>query len=397
MSEGPPRPSFAAHAAEIFLRGLVGERPSLPLAYDALARLAHERLLQDDPRAADYVLGGAGREDTIRANEGAFSRWRIVPRVLRDVTARDLRTTVLETELPAPVALAPVGVQTVVHPEGEAATARAAAAVGLPLAVSTVSSAILEDVAAASGAAKWFQLYMPADPELAASLVARAERAGYRAIMITVDTVLPGWRTRELQLGWQPFLHGVGIANYTSDPVFRARLARPPEEDPRAAVAEFSALFTNPGMTWGDIELVRSWTALPLAVKGIVHPDDAREARERGADGVVVSNHGGRQLDGAIATLDALPAIVDAVGDRLDVLLDGGVRSGTDVLKALALGARTVLLGRPWVWGLALGGEQGVAAVLRAVLGELDISLGLSGHTTPAQLHPGVLVRDAHA
>ncbi|MGH2889929.1 MAG: alpha-hydroxy-acid oxidizing protein [Solirubrobacteraceae bacterium] len=391
MSERTSPPSFGAHQSEILQRGLAGEQPLLPLAPDALARLARERLLQRDPYAADYVLGGAGSEDTMRANEDAFRRWRIVPRALRDVSVRDLRTTVLETELPAPVALAPVGVQALLHPGGEAATARAAAAIGLPMTVSTVSSATLEEVAGAAGGPKWFQLYIPADPELAASLVARAEQAGYRAIVVTVDTFLPGWRTRELQLGWQPFLHGLGIANYTSDPVFRARLARVPEEDPQAAITEFAGLFNNPGLDWDALELLRSWTTLPIAVKGILHPDDAREARERGADGVIVSNHGGRQLDGAIATLDALPAIVDAVGDGLDVVLDSGVRSGTDVLKALALGARAVLLGRLWVWGLAVAGEEGVLAVLCALLAELDLSLGLSGHATPAQLHPGVL------
>jgi lactate 2-monooxygenase len=269
--------------------------------------------------------------------------------------------------------------------------------VGLPMTVSTMSTTTLEEIAAAGDGPKWFQLYWPTDRDLAASFLARAEAAGYRAIIVTLDTFLPGWKPRDLQRAWQPFLHGVGIANYLSDPVFRARLAAPPEDDPQAAVGEFVGVFTNPRLTWEDLEFLRSRTTLPIALKGILHPDDARAAREHGMDAVVVSNHGGRQVDGAIASLDALPAIVDAVGDDVDVLLDSGVRSGADVVKALALGADAVLLGRPYIWGLAVGGEAGVVAVLRALLAELDLTIGLSGHTRPGQLHPGVLVREGTA
>jgi lactate 2-monooxygenase len=360
----------------------------------ALAELARVAQRAGDPHAMDYVAGGAGTEDTMRANEEAFQRWRIVPRMLRDVSARDLSVSVLGTECPAPVALAPVGVQTIVHHDGELASARAAAAVGLPMAVSTMSAMPLEEIAAAGAGPKWFQIYWPTDRDLAASFVSRAEAAGYRAIIVTLDTFLPGWKPRDLQRAWQPFLQGVGIGNYLSDPVFRARLAKPPEEDLQAAVGEFVGVFTNPRLTWQDLEFLRSRTTLPIALKGILHPDDARAARHHGMDAVVVSNHGGRQVDGAIASLDALPAIVDAVGDDLDVLLDSGVRSGADVVKALALGADAVLLGRPYVWGLALGGEAGVLAVLRSVLAELDLTIGLSGHTEPGQLHPGMLVRE---
>jgi lactate 2-monooxygenase len=360
----------------------------------SVAELAREAQRVGDPQAVDYVFGGAGGEDTMRANEAAFRRWRIVPRMLRDVGTRDLSVTVLGTELPAPLALAPVGVQSVVHPDGEAATARAAAAVGLPMAVSTVSTLSLEEVAAAGGGPKWFQLYWPTDRDLAASFLARAEAAGYRAIIVTLDTFLPGWKPRDLQRGWLPFLHGVGIANYLADPVFRARLDRPPEEDPQAAVGEFVAVFTNPRLTWEDLAFLRSRTTLPIALKGILHPDDARAAREHGVDAVIVSNHGGRQIDGSIASLDALPAIVDAVGGDLQVLLDSGVRSGADIVKAVALGADAVLLGRPFVWGLAVGGEAGVLSVLRGMLAELDLTIGLTGHTGPGQLHAGLLVRE---
>ncbi len=364
-------------------------RPEYPVSP---AELAAEVQRIADPKAIAYVFGGAGSEETMRANEAAFRRWRIVPRMLRDVSVRDLSRTVLGTRLPAPVALAPIGTQSIVHPEGELAVARAAGAVGLALAVSTVSSYPLEEIAAAADGPRWFQLYWPNDRELA-SLLSRAERAGYKALMVTLDTFLPGWKPRDLQQGWQPFLEGVGIANYVSDPVFRARLAQTPEEDPQAAVGEFVVQFSNPRLNWEDLKFLRSHTTLPIALKGILHPDDARAAREHGIDAVVVSNHGGRQIDGAIASLDALPAIVDAVGGELDVLLDSGIRSGADVVKALALGADAVLLGRPYLWGLAVGGEAGVTAVLRSVLAELDLTLGLSGHVSPSQLNPGVLAR----
>jgi lactate 2-monooxygenase len=258
-----------------------------------------------------------------------------------------------------------------------------------------VSGKTLEDIAAQGNGPKWFQLYWPTDRELAASLLSRAEQAGYQAIVVTVDTFLPGWKPRDLQAAWQPFFHGEGLANYVTDPVFRARLAKPPEEDMQAAVGEFVAQFSNPRLSWPDLEFLRSRTTLPIGLKGILHPDDARAAREHGIDGVVVSNHGGRQVDGAIASLDALPAIVDAVGGELEILLDSGVRSGADVVKALALGADAVLLGRPYLWGLAADGEAGVLGVLRTILAELDLTIGLTGHTKPAELAPGLLVRGA--
>ncbi len=388
-AHGPP---FAGYQAEIFLHGMGGTKPEHPIAIDELERLVEERL--SDPRATAYVFGGAGREETMRSNLDAFRRRRIVPRMLRDVSRRDLSTTVLGTAMPAPVLLAPIGVQSIVHPDGELAVARAAAAVGLTMTLSTVASFALEEVAEAGGGPKWFQLYMPRSRELASSLVDRAERAGYQAIVLTVDTFMPGWKPRDLQGAWQPFLEGVGIANYTSDPVFREALAKPPEDDPQAAVGEFLAQFSYPELSWDELDFLRAQTELPILLKGILHPDDARAARERGIDGIVVSNHGGRQVDGGIAALDALPAVADAVGDDLAVLLDSGVRSGADVVKALALGADAVGVGRPYLWGLALDGERGALAVLRALLAELDLTIGLSGHTAPDQLGPELLVRE---
>jgi len=391
-AHGPP---FAGYQSEIFLLGMGGATPEHPVSIDAVERLVQERV--EDPRALAYILGGAGREDTMRANLAAFRRRRIVPRMLRDVSERDLTVTVLNTRLPAPVMLAPIGAQSIVHPEGELATARAAAAVGLPMVLSTVASHSIEDVAAAAAGPKWFQLYWPRSRELASSLVARAEAAGYEAIVLTVDTFLPGWKTRDLQTAWQPFLEGIGIANYTSDPVFQSMLDKPIEEDPQAAIGQFVVQFTNPELSWDDLQFLRAETELPILIKGILHPEDAIAVRERELDGVIVSNHGGRQIDGEVAALDALPAVADAVGDDLAVLLDSGVRTGADAVKALALGADAVLLGRPYLWGLALVGEAGALAVLRSVLAELDLTIGLSGHRTPAELAPDLLIHEGEA
>jgi isopentenyl diphosphate isomerase/L-lactate dehydrogenase-like FMN-dependent dehydrogenase len=389
-SETPP-PLFGDYYREIYAKGmLAGERPALPIALAELEAAARESL---DERAGAYVFGGAGTEDTMRANLEAFRRWRIVPRVLRqDLSIRDLSVELLDTRMPAPVLLAPVGVQTLLHEEGELGSARAAAAVGLPLIVSTASATPLEEIAEANGdGPRWYQLYWPNDDELAASLVRRAEAAGYSAIVLTVDNYLPGWKPRDLQHAYLPALEGVGIAQFLSDPVFRSGLEKSPEEDLGAAVGRFLGVFANPGLTWERLEWLRGATTLPIVLKGILHPDDAREARERGVDGIVVSNHGGRQIDGAIASLDALPPILDAAGDGLAVLLDSGIRSGADVFKALALGADAVLVGRPYLWGLALDGQRGVETVLRGLLAELDLTMALSGFTRTDEIDAGVL------
>jgi isopentenyl diphosphate isomerase/L-lactate dehydrogenase-like FMN-dependent dehydrogenase len=329
----------------------------------------------------------------MRANLEAFRRWRIVPRVLRkDLSVRDLSIELLGTRMPAPVLLAPIGVQTLLHDEGELASARAGAAVGLPLITSTASARPLEEIAEANGdGARWFQLYWPNDDQLAASLVRRAEAAAYSAIVLTVDNYVPGWKPRDLQQAYLPFLEGVGIAQYLSDPVFVSGLEKDPGEDIGAAVGHFLGVFANPALTWERLEWLRGTTSLPIVLKGILHPDDAREARERGVDGIVVSNHGGRQIDGAIASLDALPPIVDAVGDEVAVLLDSGVRSGADAFKALALGADAVLVGRPYLWGLALDGQNGVETVLRSILAELDLTMALCSCTTLGDVDSGLL------
>ncbi|MEA2670254.1 MAG: lactate 2-monooxygenase [Chloroflexota bacterium] len=382
---------LAGYQSRIYLEGLSGRLPGLPLTYEALEQRAERQLTRG---AFGYVAGGAGAEDTMRANREAFRRWRIVPRMLRDVSRRDLGTTLLGTAMPAPVMLAPVGVQSIVHPDAEVAVARAAAATGVPMVLSTASSRSLEEVAEAQGdAPRWFQLYWPRDPDLAASLLGRAERAGYGAIVVTLDTWLLAWRPRDLELAYLPFLHGEGIANYLSDPVFRAALPTPPEEDMAGAVRHFLSVFSDPSVTWTGLSLLRESTRLPIVLKGILHPDDARRAVDHGVDGILVSNHGGRQVDGSIAALDALPGVVDAVPESLPVLFDSGIRSAADAFVALALGARAVLLGRPYIWALAVAGEDGVAELLRGFLAELDLTLALSGHTRPDQLGREALVR----
>lgn len=376
---------------EIYLQGLAGTTPDLPMSP---AELETAGLAAMTPEAVGYVAGGAGSEDTVRANRAAFDRWRIVPRMLRGVGSRDLTTTVLGTAMPAPVLLGPVGVMEIIHPDCETAVARAAGALGVPMILSTAASTSIEDVAAANGdGPRWYQLYWPRDRSVAASFLARAEASGYTAIVVTLDTWLLGWRPRDLARGYLPFLTGKGIANYTSDPAFRAGLAKPPEEDMQAAILHWLGMFADPSLTWDDIAWLRDNTRLPIVLKGILHPDDARQALDVGADGIVVSNHGGRQVDGGVAALDALPQVVQTVADAVPVLFDSGVRSGADAVKALALGAKAVLLARPYLYALALGGSTGVQAFLRGYLADLDINLALAGYSSPGQLRPDALVR----
>jgi len=379
---------FANYQNEIYLHGLAGTFPELPCEPAGLEDLARERM---DAEPFGYVAGSAGTESTARANRAAFDRWRIVPRFLRDVSSRDLSTTVLGTPFPAPVALAPVGVQGIVHPEAELAVARAAGEIGLPMVLSTVSSYTLEDVAATGAGPKWFQLYWPREREVAASLIGRAKAAGYGALVVTLDTFILAWRPRDLSRGYLPFLHRLGLANYESDPAFLAGLEKSPDEDPSGSVLRWMGMFGDPAKTWADLEWLREQWDGPLLLKGVLHPSDARMAADAGVDGVIVSNHGGRQIDGEIASLDALPEVVAAVGDRVTVLLDSGVRTGSDVIKALALGAKAVLIGRPYVYGLGIAGEAGVTHVLRSLLAEFDLSMALAGARSLAEVTAEIL------
>ncbi len=374
---------------EIYQLGLAGKKLSVPIPLAQLEKKAAEVLT---PQAYDYVAGGASGERTMRANLAAFDRWRIVPRMLRDVSERDLSIELLGHMLPAPALLGPVGVQGILHPEADLASARAAASLGVPFVLSTLSSRSMEEVAQAMGSAlRWFQLYWGKDHELTGSMLRRAEQSGYSALVVTLDTAMLGWRERDLQHPHLPFLLGQGLANYFTDPVFRSRLTEPPDGDPAGAIRLWASLFSNTALTWSDLGWLRRQTRLPILLKGILHADDARRALDCGVDGIIVSNHGGRQVDGAIAALDALPAVAAAIQQKIPVLFDSGIRYGSDAIKALALGARAVLLGRLYLWGLAVAGEQGVRDVVRNFLAEFDLTMGLSGYKSCRELDRSAL------
>jgi isopentenyl diphosphate isomerase/L-lactate dehydrogenase-like FMN-dependent dehydrogenase len=312
--------------------------------------------------------------------------------MLRNVARRDLSIQLFNKRYPVPLLLAPIGVQSIVHDDGELAVARATASFGIPLILSTASTFSLEQITQGMGESpRWFQLYWSKSPAFNASMIERAERAGCEAIVVTLDTLLLAWRPYDIQNAYLPFLLGKGIGNYLSDPAFRQALERPPEEDPAAAINYFTQIFTNPALTWQDLALLRQQTKLPILLKGILHPDDARLAIDAGMDGIIVSNHGGRQVEGAIAALDALPRIVAAVQGEIPILFDSGIRTASDAIKALALGAQAVLLGRPYMWGLALAGEQGVHEVLSNFLADMDLTLALSGHASFAELDASTL------
>ncbi|HET7327130.1 MAG TPA: lactate 2-monooxygenase [Nocardioidaceae bacterium] len=387
-----PGAHFSDHQVSIYANGMfAGQVPEITTDLGNLEAQAATVL---GPEELGYIVPSAGSGRTARANVAAFDRWRLVPRMFREHAHRDLSTTVLGTRMPAPVLLGPVGVQRLAHPDGELASARAARELGLTYVHSTQATASFEEVAEANGdGSRWYQLYWPNDDELCVSFLRRAKAAGYTHLVITLDTTMLGWRPADLDRGYLPFLQGVGIANYTTDPVFRRRLEKSPEEDPAGAGIAFASVFPNPGLGWDQLPLVRDHWDGPILLKGIQSVDDARIAAEHEIDGIVVSNHGGRQVDGAVASLDALPAIATAVGDRMSVLFDSGVRTGSDVVKALALGADAVLLGRPFLYDLALGGQAGVEHVLRCLLAELDLTLGNAGYDTVAGLGPGAVVR----
>ena len=409
--------------AEVFVGGARGRGPRLPFDFAKLEEKASQVLSAE---AFAYVAGGAGTEQTVRANRAALDGWVIVPRMLRDVSTRDTSIELLGRRLPGPFLLAPIGVLELAHRHADLAVACAAAAEGVPFIFSSQASKPMEECAAAMGEApRWFQLYWSTSNELVESFVSPAEACGCEAIVVTLDTTLLGWRVRDLDLAYLPFLHGKGIAQYSSDPVFQALLDRdePPTESkrptlaavrtlfdisraypgrflanvrsprPRAAVRRFIETYSRPSLAWDDLPFLREVTKLPLLLKGVLHPDDARRAVEEGIDGLIVSNHGGRQVDGAIATADALPDVGEAVEGRIPVLFDSGVRGGADTFKALALGAAAVLIGRPYVYGLALAGEEGVREVIRNFLAEFDLTMGLAGCRSVGEVTPAMLRR----
>jgi lactate 2-monooxygenase len=397
----------------IYLGGVSGQTPRVPVDAVQLEAKARRALSKE---AYAYIAAGAGGSATVRANRAAFDRWRIVPRMLRDVSERDTSVELFGRRLPSPFLLAPIGVLELAHEEADLAVARAAAAEGVPMVFSNQASKPMEEVAGALGESPhWFQLYWSSSDELVESLVRRAEACRCDAIVVTLDTMILGWRPLDLDPAFLPFLRGKGIAQYTSDPVFRKLLAEESGEGSdggqqpkptlsalrtlvqliraypdgfvstltsgrgRAAVQRFIEIYSRPSLTWEELPFLRERTKLPILLKGVLHPDDAARAVDEGIDGIVVSNHGGRQVDGSIATLDALPGIVDAVAGRAPVLLDSGIRGGADAFKALALGAAAVLIGRPYVFGLTLAGEEGVREVIQNHVAEFDLTMGLTG------------------
>ena len=361
-----------------------GKSPDFPVSYEDLRDAAHDAM---DDTARAYIHGGAGAEETFR-KEQDFSEWRIVPRMLQGVADRDLTTEVLGQEIDYPAMVTPLGVQSLVHDDAELATAAACDELNVPFILSSLSSTSMEEVSEELGdTPKWFQFYWSSDEDIARSFLNRAEDAGYDAIVVTVDAPTLGWRERLIERGYYPFLDGEGVANYFSDPEFRSQLDEPPEEDPQAAVDHFLDIFGDSSLTWDDLEFVFENTDLPVLIKGVLHPEDARLAVEHGADGVGVSTHGGRQVDGSITAIEALPDIVDEVGDEATITFDSGIRRGSDMYKALALGADACLIGRPFIYGLALGGQAGVHHVLENLVADFDLTMGLAGRDSVSEVN----------
>lgn len=409
----------------IYSRGVFGERPRIPTSWPDLDRLASRKLSR---RAYGYVAGGAGSEGTMAADRAAFERWQLLPRMLRDVSVRETGVELFGRTLPVPLLLAPIGALGILDPAADVAVAQAAAEHDVPYIFSSQASASMEDCAAVMGQSpRWFQLYWSTSDELVASLVGRAEAAGCAAIVVTLDTTMLGWRPRDLDRGYLPFALGDGIAQYTSDPVFARLVAARPAAGgaaspklsqipslarsllrmsrnapgrpmvnlgaARAAVQTFLETYSRPSLTWQDLPTLRGMTSLPIVLKGVQRADDARRALDAGVDGIIVSTHGGRQVDGGRGALDSLPGVVDAVAGAIPVLMDSGIRGGADMVKALALGATAVCLGRPYALALGLAGRTGVSEVLANVIAEFDLTLGLCGYSSVAGLGPDALVR----
>jgi lactate 2-monooxygenase len=425
-SSAVPSPGRARQES-IFRAGVFGRTPVVPTSASALEKAARRKCSR---KAWAYVAGGAGDGATMRANRAAFDRWQIVPRMLRDVTDRDLSTSVLGTPLRAPMLIAPIGAAGLIRDDADVLVGGAAADTGVPYIFSSQGSSPMEATASAMGdCPRWYQLYWSRDEALVDSFIHRAEAIGAGALVVTLDTTMLGWRPADLDLGSLPFSQGIGIAQYTSDLRFRQLVQERLDSGqagnadvevtlgavrtllsisrrhpgrfldnlrspvPRAAVETFLDVYSNPALSWDHIATLRERTRLPVVLKGILHPDDARRALDAGVDALMVSNHGGRQVDGSVGSLDALVAIREAVGENPTVLLDSGIRGGADVYKALALGANAVTLGRPHVYGLAVGGREGVAEVVRNVIAELDLVMALTGTRTIADITPDRLVR----
>ncbi|GIP40680.1 oxidoreductase [Paenibacillus sp. J31TS4] len=370
-----------------------GDKPAklLPVSFDEWENQAKE-ILAAAPFG--YVYGAAGAGDTHRANVDAFQNYRIRPRVCCDITKRDLSISMFGTKLPVPFLLAPIGVNTILHPDGELAPAKAAAKLGVPYILSNVSSVSMEQVAEVMGdSVRWFQLYPPKDHELTKSFLKRAEASGFKAIVVTVDSTLLGWRETDLRHAYLPFLTGHGMGNYFSDPIFCSKLEEAPDKNVKAAALKALEEGNNTCFTWRELDFIREHTRLPLLMKGITHPDDAILAMEHGVDGIIVSNHGGRQLDGAVATLDVLPSIRESIQGKIPIIMDSGIRRGADILKAIALGATAVLVGRPYAYAMAVAGELGVEEVIKHLVAETELQLAISGRSSIQDVDQSLLMK----
>ncbi|MBX2964473.1 MAG: lactate 2-monooxygenase [Cyclobacteriaceae bacterium] len=396
---------------KIYLSGFSGKLPRVPVDIKQLEESARKNM---SPQAFAYIAGGAGCESTMQSNRSDFEKYKIIPRMLRNVGERDTRIELFGQALPSPLLISPIGVLEMVNAEADCAVGRAAARLNMPYIFSNQASRPMEEVAAVMGnSPRWFQLYWSKSKELVASFVKRAEQCGCQAIVVTLDTTMLGWRTRDLDVAYLPFLEGKGIAQYTRDPVFQKLMEEPETSDkprqsvsmqsimgliemvnnypgkgffgklrsgkPIRAVQKFISTYSNPNTTWNDLSFLRAQTKLPILLKGILHPDDARKALDFGMDGIIVSNHGGRQVDGSISTIEALPGVVEVVNKKIPVLLDSGIRGGADAFKAIALGATAVCIGRPYVYGLTLAGEEGVYEVLRNFMADFELTMGLTG------------------
>ncbi len=378
---------FADYQIGIYFDALTGNQSPYPMDYATLEQKAQAAM---SPSLFSYIAGGAGDEATQDANVSAFSKWGLIPRMFVGAGERDLSVDLFGQTLSSPLFMAPVGVLGLCTQDshGDIATAQASAQTGVPMIASILMEDPMEDVVPHAGdTPNYFQLYTPKNRDLAESLVRRAEAAGYKGLVVTLDTWVPGWRPRDLSTGNFPQIRGKVLANYKSDPVFQEMI----EGDESRIVMEWVSTFGNP-LTWDDLPWLRSITDLPLILKGICHPDDARRALDEGADAIYCSNHGGRQANGGIPAIDLLPGVVDAAKGS-PVLFDSGVRSGADVIKALALGATAVGVGRPYVYALSLGGVAGLVHLLNALLAEADLIMAVDGYKSLADLNPEALMR----
>jgi lactate 2-monooxygenase len=372
---------------DLLLKNITAQAP-FPICFADLEKAVAKKI---EAGPFGYIRSGAGGEQTLRNNRAAFEKYSIVPRFLNDVSNVDTSIHLFGKTYPTPLLFAPVGMNGMVHDEGELAVARAAQNLNIPYIQSTVSTYALEEVAqAAPSATKWFQLYWSTNEEIAFSMAARAEAAGFEAIVLTVDTVMLGWREEDVRNQFSPLKLGYARGNYMNDPVFTATL---PDDSFESYVQGVLQNVFHPTLNWAHVRELKKRTNLPILLKGILHPEDAKLAIDNGIDGIIVSNHGGRQLDGVIGSLDALPAIAEAVNGQIPIILDSGVYRGMDALKALALGADAVAIGRPFVYGLALEGQQGVEKVMTNLYDELKVSIALAGATSVKGLRNITLVK----